>query len=43
MKIRKACQLERLYGHSHPIRGNSPELLFMQAVCAGDVEQALTF
>ena len=43
MKIRKACQLERLYGHSHPIRGKSPELLFMQAVCAGDVERALSF
>ena len=43
MKIRRPCDLENLYGHTHPIKGNSPELLFMQAVCDGDTEKALTF
>lgn len=43
MKVRKPCNLERTYGHTHPIAGNSPELLFMQAVCAGDVAQALSY
>ena len=43
MKIRKPCDLENLYGHTHPIRGNSPELLFMQSVCDGDTDKALTF
>ena len=43
MKIRKPCQLERLYGHTHPIREDSPELGFMRAVCAGNVDAALAF
>ncbi len=43
MKIRKPCNLEKLYGHTHPIREDSPELLFMKAVCAGEVEKALSF
>ena len=41
MKIRKPCDLENLYGHTHPIRGESPEVLFMQAVCAGDADGAV--
>ena len=43
MNIRKPCQLERLYGHTHPIREDSPELGFMRAVCAGEVDAALSF
>ncbi|MDD3335215.1 MAG: nuclear transport factor 2 family protein [Eubacteriales bacterium] len=43
MKIRKSCDLETLYGHTHPIREDSPELRFMDAVCAGDTEEALSF
>lgn len=39
MKIRKACSLASL--HAKPgrvIQADSPELVFMRAVCAGDVE-----
>ena len=43
MKIRNSCQLEELYGHSHPIRKDSPELLFMEAVCRGDWKGAQSF
>ncbi|MBQ4258166.1 MAG: hypothetical protein II713_04105 [Clostridia bacterium] len=43
MKIRKPCNLEKVYGHTHPIRETSPEVLFMKAVCARDTETALTF
>ena len=40
MKIRKPCNLEKVYGHTHPIRETSPEVLFMKAVCARDTETA---
>ena len=42
MKIRKPCNLARRYaGPQHPIDAASPELRFMQAVCAGRVEEAV--
>ena len=42
MKIRKPCNLARMYaGPQHPIDAASPELRFMQAVCAGRVEEAV--
>lgn len=41
MRMRKKCDLENLYGNTHPIHIQSPELVFMQAVCAGDAEKAL--
>lgn len=43
MKIRKQCQLEKLYGHNHPIKDSSPELRFMQAVCSGNADAAAAF
>ena len=43
MKIRKPCNLEKLYGHTHKINASSPEVLFMNAVCEGRVEDALSF
>lgn len=43
MKIRHESELERLFAGTHPIRTDSPELLFMQAVCAGNEEKALSF
>ncbi len=43
MEIRKECRLEKLYGHTHPVRDDSAEVQFMKAVCAGDTERALTF
>lgn len=43
LNIRKACNLLRLYGNSHQIRPDSPEILFMDAVCGGDVKTALSF
>ena len=43
MKIRHYSQLEKAFAGTHPIRTDSPELLFMQAVCAGDEEKALSF
>ena len=43
MKIRKTCNLERIYGHTHPIRETSPEVRFMKAVCAGDAQAACGF
>jgi len=43
MEIKKPCNLEKLYGHTHPIDENSPELLFMKAVCEGKAEEALSF
>lgn len=41
MKIRKASSLVARYaGPHHPILANSPELLFMNAVCCGDIDAA---
>lgn len=42
MKIRRPCSLATRYaGPHHPIHGNSPELLFMTAVCTGDYDAAV--
>lgn len=43
MKVRHSCQLEELYSNSHPIKQDSPELLFMQAVCRKDWKTAQSF
>lgn len=44
MKIRKPCNLEKLYkGKGHTIIATSPELEFMTAVCLGEVDKALSF
>ena len=44
MKIRKPCNLARMYaGPQHPIDAASPELRFMEAVCAGRAEEAAGF
>ena len=43
MKIRHASELEKLFSGTHPIREDSPELLFMKAVCAGEEERAASF
>ena len=42
-RIRKASSLERLYkNESHPISETAPELIFMRAVCSGDIEKAVS-
>jgi len=44
MKIRKACNLARMYANSsRKIDSSSPELRFMEAVCAGRVDDAVSF
>lgn len=43
MKIRKACNLETYYGHTHPIDATSPEVLFMNAVCEGRAQDAKSY
>lgn len=43
MKIRKACQLESLYAAAHSVNEQSPDVLFMKAVCAGDIKTVLSF
>ena len=43
MKIRRSCNLAKLYaGPHHPILANSPELLFLQAVCSGLYDDAVS-
>ncbi|MCI8501524.1 MAG: hypothetical protein HFJ85_04720 [Oscillospiraceae bacterium] len=41
--IRKKAALLEYAGAGHPILWNSPEILFMQAVCAGRTEEALSY
>ena len=36
MKTRHYSELEKLYGGTHPIRPDTPEMKFMKALCAGD-------
>lgn len=44
VKIRKPCNLARMYASpDRKINANSPELRFMEAVCAGKTEEALSF
>lgn len=43
MKVRHYSELEKLFAGTHPIREDSPELLFIRAVCAGKVDEALSF
>ena len=43
MKIRKPCNLARLYaGPDHPILANSPELRFIQSICNGTTDEAVS-
>lgn len=43
MNIRKKCALARLYkGPDHPINETYAELILLRAVCAGDVETAVS-
>ena len=44
MEIRKKSALVRVYGGpEHPVVYTAPEVLFMEAVCRGDAEEALRF
>ncbi len=43
MKVRHYSELEKLFAGTHPIKPDSPELKFMEAVCAEDEEKALSF
>ena len=44
MKVRKPCNLARMYAdETRTINAASPELRFMEAVCAGNSEQAVSF
>jgi hypothetical protein len=43
VKIRKPCNLARLYaGPHHPILANSPELRFIQSICNGTTDEAVS-
>jgi hypothetical protein len=43
MKIRKPCNLARMYASpDHRTNASSPELRFMEAVCAGRIEEAVS-
>ena len=43
MEIRKECNLIKYYGHTHPINATSPDVLFMNALCEGRVEDVKGF
>lgn len=42
MKIRNYSQLEQLYANTHPIKYDSPDVLFIKAVCEGDEDGVLS-